>query len=328
MMTGKRWIKFFLAALMVALTGCGLDVENEPGDGEVLPCISADGNRFDPPGKSYRIIKDITYDDATGVELKGDLYLPLPSFNRPALLFIHGGGWNIGSKGVINSRGWGTHFACRGTAVFDINYRMYPDAMMKDEVRDCRCALRWLKDKGRHYGVDFRRVGVTGGSAGGHLTSLLALTSRLSDRNEPGYEAQCSHVAPGGDRVAAAVPFYGVNDFVRMMQYVDWTFNVFNNLLGIPENQPIPDDILRKYSPAEYAQDANCPFLFIHGTADELVPLDQSTSLNEKLLAVGVKSRVVIVENGTHGFDALPGSPSWNVAEKEFDAFVEEVLRP
>jgi len=109
---------------------------------------------------------------------------------------------------------------------------------------------------------------------------------------------------------------------------VDPAFDVFNDMLGVPDGAPIPDEILRRYSPAEYASLADCPFLFIHGKADMLVPYQQSTELNDRLQALGKDSRVLLIDGAQHGFDAFPGSPNWNTAEVAFDQFISEVLRP
>ena len=113
---------------------------------------------------------------------------------RPALLQIHGGGWVIGDK---REQGLPllSHMAAQGWVGFNVNYRLSPWASIPEHLDDLQAALAWVREHAEEYGVDPDFVCVTGGSAGGHLSALLALTA-----DPP---------------VAAAVPFYGIYDFTR-----------------------------------------------------------------------------------------------------------------
>src|SRR5436305_3568081 len=122
----------------------------------------------------------------------------------PTLLQIHGGGWVIGTKdqqGIPLMQ----HLASRGWVCFAPNYRLGPRSRFPDMLVDLKQALAWIREHGEEYGADTDFVVVTGGSAGGHLTALVALTQN-DPEYQPGFE-------DADTSVFAAVPYYGVYDF-------------------------------------------------------------------------------------------------------------------
>ena len=161
--------------------------------------------------------------DPRGARLKLDVYLPLedpePGTKRPAVLQIHGGAWVLGSKDeqgipLLN------HLASCGWVGFNVDYRLSPRAKFPDHLVDCKKALAWIREHADEYGVDPDFIVVTGGSAGGHLCALMALTQN-DPQFQPGFE-------DADTSLQAAVPFYGVYDltdrdgnynstFVRLM---------------------------------------------------------------------------------------------------------------
>lgn len=123
---------------------------------------------------------------------------------RPALLHVHGGGWVMGNK---NEQGKPLmkELAGRGWVCFDINYRLSPKAAFPAHIIDVKRALAWIRENAERYGIDPNFVCITGGSAGGHLAALAAL-SQGDARYQPGFEA-------ADTRVQAALPVYGVFDW-------------------------------------------------------------------------------------------------------------------
>ena len=124
----------------------------------------------------------------------------------PVLLQVPGGGWTTGSQ-----RGQAhplmSHLAQLGWVCVSINYRVSPRSTWPEHVIDVKQAIAWVKAHIAEYGADPDFIAITGGSAGGHLSSLAALTA--NDPNfQPGFEE-------ADTRVQAAVPFYGVYDFSR-----------------------------------------------------------------------------------------------------------------
>jgi acetyl esterase/lipase len=147
-------------------------------------------------------VRNIVYHEEGGHRLHLDVYRhrDRPT-GCPTLLQVHGGGWVLGSK---NEQGVPLmlHLASRGWVCVSADYRLSPRATFPDPLIDLKHALRWIREEGPAYGVDPDFVAVTGGSAGGHLAALVALTA-----NEPAYQ-------PGFEKVdtsvRACVAFYGV----------------------------------------------------------------------------------------------------------------------
>ena len=130
-----------------------------------------------PALAEHTVQVDVLYATHDGVPLYGDLYLPTTGAARPAIMFIHGGAWQVGDKSAYGTS-WGPYLADRGYVVFSINYRLssatnhtWPQALL-----DCKAALQYLRGNAAALGVDPDRIGVGGDSAGGQLSSMLTLT--------------------------------------------------------------------------------------------------------------------------------------------------------
>jgi len=160
---------------------------------------------FRRPGVRHE--RGVEYARADRRTLKLDVYLPQEPAQapRPAIVQVHGGAWVVGSRSeqgipLLN------HLAANGWVGFNIDYRLSPWATFPDHLVDVKRAIAWVREHAEEYGVDPGFIAITGGSAGGHLTALAALTA--DDRTlQPGFE-------DADTSVAAAVPFYGVYDFV------------------------------------------------------------------------------------------------------------------
>ena len=159
--------------------------------------------RFAEPG--VRVTRDIRYAEGAGKRHLLDVYAPESAAGeRPVLLQVHGGGWTIGEKRqqglpLMN------HLAARGWVCVACNYRLSPRATFPDHLVDVKLALRWIRENITAHGGDARFVAITGGSAGGHLCSLAALTAG-DPEYQPGFETTDTSIQ-------ACVPFYGVYDF-------------------------------------------------------------------------------------------------------------------
>jgi acetyl esterase/lipase len=162
---------------------------------------------------------------------------------------------------------------------FNVNYRLSPGATWPDHLVDCKAAVAWIREHAHEYGVDPAFLAVTGGSAGGHLSSLVALTA--GDRSlQPGFEdADCS--------VQAAVPFYGVYDFTNRLH------------TQLPEMRPwiLEPIIMKRFydeepeafaaaSPIDRIHPDAPPFFVIHGDKDTLAPVEDARYFTEQLAAV------------------------------------------
>lgn len=252
-------------------------------------------------------IRDLDYAGDGHPRHRMDLFRPrdLPC-GAPVLLQIHGGGWIVGNK---DQQGLPLvhHMAARGWLCVSINYRLSPKATWPDHLVDCKRALAWIHEHIVDYGGDPDRVIVTGGSAGGHLTAMLALTAN-EPRFQPGFE-------DGDTTVAGFVPFYGV---------FDWTdrfgFRGSRDLLrGQLERNIVKlslaehGEVYRDASPMSHVGGDIPPAMVLHGTNDTLAPVTEARAFVE-LLRARSESEVVYVElrGAHHAFEVFPSVRSLN----------------
>ena len=219
----------------------------------------------------------------------------------PTLLQVHGGGWVIGDKRQ-QGRPLMLHLAARGWVCFAPNYRRSPRATWPDHLVDVKRALAWIRAHGEDYGADPGFVVVTGGSAGGHLAAMAALTPN-DPRYQPGFEGVDTSVA-------GCVPYYGAYDMVgrtgTTMVKVRRRFLleplVFKNRDDAVHAEASPLDLVAQARP-----EAVPPFLVIHGRNDTLVPVEEARLFVERLRAVSSVPVLYMELPGTqHAFDVFP----------------------
>lgn len=239
---------------------------------------------------SFRSVPNITYLTASGFDAKLDLYVTrTPEKPLPTLIWIHGGGWTGGAK--ESATGFQAYHEM-GMNVVNVEYRLARIAQAPAAVEDCRCALRWVIQHAKEYGIDTSRIVVSGGSAGGHL----ALTTGMLPASA-GLDALC----PGPDnlKVAAIVNWYGISDVNELLEgrnmrafAVTW--------LG---SRPDRDQAAKRVSPMTYVRNGLPPILTIHGDADPTVPYEQSVRLHKALTDARVPNELMTMQGGKHGFD-------------------------
>jgi acetyl esterase/lipase len=231
----------------------------------------------------------------------------------PTLLQVHGGGWVIGDKRE-QGRPLMLHLASRGWVCFAPNYRLSPRATWPDHLVDVKRALAWVRTEGSAYGADPGFVVLTGGSAGGHLVALAALTA-----NDPRYQPGFEHVDTS---VAGCVPYYGVYDLAgetgtkaaRMRR---------RHLLDRVVMKTKDDQVYLDASPLAAVREDAPPFLVIHGRNDTLVPVAEARLFVERLRAVSSSPVLYIELPGTqHAFDVFPSIRSSHVV-RAVGRFVE-----
>jgi acetyl esterase/lipase len=269
-------------------------------------------------------IANIEFARAAGVDLQLDVYRPVaaPSEQQrgaPVLLQIHGGGWVMGDKREqalplmyqMSSRGW---------ICVSANYRLSPHATFPDHLIDCKRALAWIREHIADYGGDPDFVVVTGGSAGGHLAALVALTANDAEY-QPGFESVDT-------RVQACVPFYGVYDFTNRNQTLrnDGLSNVLERQVMKGALSEIPEAYDRASPIARVHSDAPS-FFAIHGDSDTLVPVGEA---REFVRALAEKSRQPVayaeIPGAQHAFELFPSARTLSVNES-VGAFLEWAYR-
>jgi acetyl esterase/lipase len=224
-----------------------------------------------------------------------DVFLPKARVRRPtpAVLWLHGGGWERGDK---NGSSGARFLAAAGFVTASIYYRLSGEAKFPADIEDCKCAIRYLRANAAKYGIEPERIGVAGASSGGHLALLVG----LADENA-GLEGSGGwpNVSSG---VSAVSSYYGPTDLRTMAtDFGGKAQAAITKLIGAaPEENPTA---YRTASPIVYVATGKPPILMIHGKADGLVPLEQSKRVLEACLRVGVKAKLVEVENADHDFE-------------------------
>ncbi|MGV0794331.1 alpha/beta hydrolase fold domain-containing protein [Mycolicibacterium sp. XJ1819] len=239
-----------------------------------------------------------------------------PNGKAPVLFQIPGGAWVTGNK-----RGQAhplmSHLAELGWICVAINYRHSPRNTWPDHIIDVKRALAWVKTHIADYGGDPDFVAVTGGSAGGHLSSLAALTPN-DPRYQPGFEEVDT-------RVQAAVPFYGVYDFTRFEDAMHPSMPELLEQMVVKQPQSTNFDTYVDASPVTHVAPDAPPFFVLHGTNDSLVPVEQARGFVAKLRDVSTQP-VVYAELpfAQHAFDMF-GSARAAHAAVAVEQFLAEV---
>jgi acetyl esterase/lipase len=245
-------------------------------------------------------IRNLVYGREGGLDLKLDVYRHRSApTGCPTLLQIHGGAWILGSK---NEQGVPlmVHLASRGWVCVSADYRLSPRATFPDHVVDLKRALRWIRERGPEYGVDPDFVVVTGGSAGGHLAALVALTPNAPEY-QPGFETVETSVQ-------GCVAFYGVYDFTDRNHV--WRHD---GLLRLLERRVLkvrfadaPEAFERASPLARIRPDAP-PFFVIHGTHDTMVPVGEARHFVDTFRRIA-RSPIVYAEipGAQHAFEIFP----------------------
>ncbi len=226
--------------------------------------------------------KNIEYCTVNGRSLKLDIYHrdDLPE-NAPVLYQMHGGAWleNCGSKNeqalpLMNQ------LAANGWVCVAIEYRLSPGSTFPEHIIDCKLGLSWVKDHIADYGGNPDFVIATGGSAGGHLSTLLALSANAPEF-QPGFE-------DANTEVQGCIPFYGVYDFLNSQNQrsAGESLSQWISAKVLKQTRAEKPELWRQASPLYWVHKDAPPFLIIHGEADTLVPVAESQELYKALQAV------------------------------------------
>ncbi|MEO3761596.1 alpha/beta hydrolase [Mycobacterium sp. B14F4] len=234
----------------------------------------------------------------------------------PVLFQIPGGAWTTGNK-----RGQAyplmSHLAELGWICVAVNYRHSPRNTWPDHIIDVKRALTWVKAHIAEYGGDPDFIAITGGSAGGHLSSLAALTPN-DPRFQPGFE-------DADTRVQAAVPFYGVFDFTRLEDAMHPSMPELLERMVIKQPHATNPQSYADASPVNHVSDNAPPFFVLHGRNDSLVPVEQARAFVNRLRDVSAQSVVYAELPFTqHAFDML-GSARAAHAAIAVEQFLAEI---
>jgi len=222
-------------------------------------------------------IKNIEYKNINGKSLQLDIYKPKNIDKAaPLLVFIHGGGWRSGQRSDYLV--YLVAFAERGYITATVSFRLLKDGPYPACAEDITDAVSWFYNNGEKYGYDPDRIALIGGSAGAHLALLAAYGWK-----NPGVNSDSTDVPENNHRIKAVVDIYGPVDLTT--KYARNQLLVTSFIARSFEEAP---ELYREASPIQYLDKNDPPTMILHGTSDELVPINQSDQLNTRLDSLGV----------------------------------------
>jgi acetyl esterase/lipase len=312
---------------LTAALDAGLDTSRRTTSEGIWRAAPAAGATAKTPGllRMMRIHRDYAHDSDISYGQHGDKNLLDiwrrpdldPAGRAPVLLQIPGGAWASGNK-----RGQAhplmSHLAELGWVCVAINYRLSPKATWPDQIIDVKRAIAWVKTHIAEYGGNPDFIAITGGSAGGHLSSLAALTANIA-LFQPGFE-------DADTRVQAAIPFYGVYDFTRTDDNaLNPAMVPFLEKLVIKQTRASHPQSFAAASSITYVSPDAPPFFVLHGRNDSFIPVTQARSFVARLRAQSAQP-VVYAElpYAQHAFDIF-GSARAAHAAVAVEQFLAEI---
>ena len=256
--------------------------------------------------KPYTQQKNVVFDESHGTGLLMDIFTPTGKSNGRGLVVVASGAWSS-DRGKIRDLGRGgvfDVFCGRGYHVFAIRPGSISRFSAADMTLNIEEGIKWVKGKAGEYGIDSERLGLLGASAGGHLASLVALTT---ERKNPKTDAT----------VLAVGAFFPPTDFLnyggqKLDPRKEGRLNQFLARLAYGKSEgdaDLTDDEVHKaavaVSPARLVPTDAPPFLLIHGDADKAVPLQQSQVLLKALEEKGADAKLIVKEGGGHPWPTI-----------------------
>lgn len=211
---------------------------------------------------------------------------------KPVIVCIHGGGFRAGKRDSYDALC--IKLAQEGFVALTVTYRLAPKYPFPAAVHDTKAAVRWARANAAKYGIDPKRIGVTGGSAGGHLAQFLGVTGDVQE-----FEGDCGNPEQSS-KVNCVVNVYGPSDFTKSYGKSVDAAQVLPLFLGGDLKTALAAHI--RSSPLKWVTPNAAPTLLIHGTDDKYVAHEQAVWMHDRLKAAGVEAELLTLEGAGHGF--------------------------
>jgi acetyl esterase/lipase len=236
---------------------------------------------------------DLEYSNPDGEPLQLNMARPASGNGpSPAVLCIHGGGFRAGARESYDNLC--IKLAERGYVAATVTYRLSPKHKFPAAIYDCKAAVRWLRANAATYNINPHKIGVMGGSAGGHLAQFLAVTAHV-----PRFEGNGGNPDQSSS-VICVVNFYGPSDFTKSYGKSVDAHEVLPMWLG--GNLDTARALHIQASPLYWVTPAAAPTLCIHGTEDKYVAHEQAVWIVDKLKAATVEAHLLTLPGAGHGF--------------------------
>ena len=279
-----------------------------------LTATSATAQKDPPVPESVVFEKGIEYTNPDNQHLQLNLARPKSGDGPfPCVLCIHGRGFRAGSREGYNTQI--VRLAATGYVAVTVSYRLAPKYPFPAAIHDTKAAVRWLRANAKTYHIDPDRIGVTGGSAGGHLAQFLAVTGDVKEFEGAGGNSTQS------SKVSCVVNVYGPSDFTKSYGKSVDAAEVLPLFLGGDLEKARPLHI--KASPLYWVTPNAAPTLCIHGTEDKYVAFEQAVWMVEKLKAANVEASLLKLPGAGHGFKGKDAE----TADTAMIAFFDEHLK-
>lgn len=263
------------------------------------------------------IERDVAFAEVQGSTLRMDIFYPEKTDGpAPVVLQIHGGAWSSHNKQAVDYYSDIKPLIEAGFLVASIDYRLAPQFKYPAQLEDTKAAVRFLRAHSEDYDIDPDRIAAMGRSAGGHLASLLGLTSGSAELEGHGGNQDTS------SRVAAVIDLYGPADLGFADTGKAIAMELITPTFGTSDRGA---EILRRASPVYQVSPDDPPFLIIQGEKDTVVPPYQSRELFQRLQAAGVYTQLVMVKNAGHEFK--PESGAISPSSREIEQIIVDFLR-
>lgn len=268
----------------------------------------------------FERVNGIAYGTRNGQNLTFDVLRPAKP-NGIGIVVMASGQWRSGGPGAFAS--WiAAPFLRRGYTVFAVYHTSQPEATVMEIVAQVNRAVRYVRHTASQYGVNPEKLGVTGGSSGGHLALMLAT------RGGPGPDEASDPVERESSAVQAVAIFYPPTDLLNLGESTENPGDggppkSFVRAFGKDStNMTIWKVIGREMSPIYHVRSNLPPTLIVHGDADTLVPLDQSQRYAAAVTSMGGSLELLVHKGGQHGWPSM----AWDV--RRFADWFDKHLRP
>ena len=240
------------------------------------------------------IVPDVVYGHKDGLAMTFDVFKPKANANGAAVIFMVSGGWVSNYNPPQQTATRFKDLLDKGFTLIAVRHGGSPKYLIPEIVSDVRRAVRFIRHNAKQWGVDPNRLGVFGGSAGGHLALVLGTASDNGDPNAK------EDFMKESDRVASVVAYFPPVDLRPLArglnpQPMGGTLDRFPALNF--EKEKAPD-----YSPIVHVSPDDPPTLLLHGDKDNLVPVNNSKVIHEAFQKNNVKTQLIIIEGAEHGF--------------------------
>jgi acetyl esterase/lipase len=289
---------------------------DEPSSEDAAARVAREQEAFElyPVNQSVSVIRNVIYGNTLHRNLLLDLYTPIltPLYLRPAIIFLHGGCWRFGNKNQFCRQ---ASYLAKKYNFFavSIDYRLSEEARFPAALHDSKCAVRWVRSVANLFNIDSDKVAMAGGSAGAHLTAMVAATA-----NVPEYEGDGGH-SEYKSNINLAILYNGEFDLWDLVKKGSLIEDMRIFLGFTSEENP---SLYDRVSPIRLVNQAMPPTLLLHGDQDLCVSYKQSISMHKALLEKGIHSELKIYEGKPHAWFNF--DPDYKKALQRMAIFLKE----